>query len=209
MRLLSTSKKPGLVFLTFGVVLPATTLVAELTTNMCAQDFFDPMPTPLHVFLVALVPISNLAVWLLGRGYMAPRLKTISLLNGLSIGVSAYYSALFMPLAPFALIGVLFGIGLFPLSPLFALVAGIKARLFLRSAYDTSAELRLYSVWLGIAASLVAIVLAELPGIATRVGIRMATSQAKEDRLTGVRFLRNIRQRRSAPPRLLSSRCDH
>jgi len=143
MRLLSAKKAPGTLFLIFGVVLPATTLIAELATNMCAEGIFDPLPTPLHVLLVALVPISNLAVWLVGRGHMAEWLKTVSLLNGLAIGISAYYFALFMPLVPFALIGILFGIGLFPLSPLFALAAGIKARLFLRSAYGASTEVRL------------------------------------------------------------------
>jgi hypothetical protein len=189
---LSTNKKPGIVFLIFGIVLPATTLIAELTTNMCAEGFFDPLPTPLHVLLVALVPIANLAVWLVGRGRLAEWSKTISLLNGCAIGISAYYSALFMPLAPSALVGILLGIGLFPLSPFFALAAAIKARLFLRSQYAASTEARLYGVWVGIVASILAIVLAEAAGTATRLGIRMAASPDKEERLAGLRFLRTF-----------------
>ncbi|HXT21127.1 MAG TPA: hypothetical protein VN923_10275, partial [Thermoanaerobaculia bacterium] len=37
----------------FGVALPATALIVELTTRMCAEELFDPLPTPLHVLLVA------------------------------------------------------------------------------------------------------------------------------------------------------------
>lgn len=48
----------------FGILLPAVTLAIELSSGMCAEVFFDPVATPLHVALVALVPVDNLAVLL-------------------------------------------------------------------------------------------------------------------------------------------------
>jgi hypothetical protein len=50
-------------FLVFGVIGPAVVIVFELISHMCADAFFDPMPTYWHVAAVSLVPASNLLLW--------------------------------------------------------------------------------------------------------------------------------------------------
>src|SRR5688572_15939650 len=54
----------GAGLMAWGVVLPAITILVELGTRMCADTFFDPMPTPFHVLLALSVPAANLAAWL-------------------------------------------------------------------------------------------------------------------------------------------------
>lgn len=193
MKLMSRDTMPGIPFLVLGVAFPAAVLILEVTTSMCGEQFFDPVPTVLHILLIALVPAANLLVWLAAHGHGTSRLKVISLLNGVAIGISAYYCVLFTPLVPLALIAIFWGLGLLPLAPFFSLGAAIRARLFLRARFQDSAGPRLYGVWLGIALSLLAIVLAELPGTVTRLGLKLATSQDRETRLTGIRVLRNFR----------------
>jgi len=192
MKFMSRDSKPGIPFLVLGVLFPAAVLVLEVTTNMCGEMFFDPVPTYLHVLLVALVPAANLLVWLVARGYGAEWIKAIGLLNGVAVGISAFYCVLFIPLVPVALIAILWGLGLLPLAPFFSLWAAIRARLYLRANFQNTAGHRLHGVWFGIALSFVAIVVAELPGTVTRVGLKLASSPKSETRLTGIRLLRNF-----------------
>ena len=46
----------------FGVLLPAVALLVELSTGMCAEMMFDPIPTWFHAALVASVPLANLVL---------------------------------------------------------------------------------------------------------------------------------------------------
>ncbi|MEM7397218.1 MAG: hypothetical protein AAF492_33270, partial [Verrucomicrobiota bacterium] len=43
----------------FGVLLPAFTILLELTTGICGQTFFDPIETVPHLLLVAAGPVIN------------------------------------------------------------------------------------------------------------------------------------------------------
>jgi hypothetical protein len=52
--------RPGWIIFTLGVVLPAATLLFELFTGISAGVLFDPLPSWLHVVLVALVWLSAL-----------------------------------------------------------------------------------------------------------------------------------------------------
>ncbi len=58
-----TVRVPGEWILVFGVIYPAVVIGLELISHMCADAFFDPMPTYWHVAAVSLVPASNLLVW--------------------------------------------------------------------------------------------------------------------------------------------------
>ena len=42
-------------------------ILLELFTGLCANTFFDPLPTPGHLLLAGLVPIANGALWWAAR----------------------------------------------------------------------------------------------------------------------------------------------
>jgi len=57
-------KPPGFMLFILGILLPAITLGFEYSTGISAGVLFDPIPSWIHILLVALVPASNL--WLGG-----------------------------------------------------------------------------------------------------------------------------------------------
>jgi len=47
-----------------GIILPVLALGAEFFGQLCAQSgIIDPLPTPFHALLIALVPLANLLGW--------------------------------------------------------------------------------------------------------------------------------------------------
>jgi hypothetical protein len=46
-----------------GFLLPAITLGVELITGMCAEAFFDPLPTWWHTFFIFFTALTNLQTW--------------------------------------------------------------------------------------------------------------------------------------------------
>src|ERR1043166_1306501 len=118
--------------LLFGVLLPLATLVIELASHICAGTFFDPLPTWLHVLLVASIPVANGLAWIFMR---APRRapRWLWWLNGVALGAGIFYAALYAPMSPFAVIGILYlGFGLLPLTPLLSLICTLRLRAHLR-----------------------------------------------------------------------------
>ncbi len=117
-------KKPGIFLLFGGVILPTAAIAVELTTHMCAKSFFDPLPTPSHVLLFALIPLSNFLVWMAARRNMTDMLGMLTLGTGMAMGVAILYSLMFLPLVPLSVVAILwFGFGLLALSPLLAIPA--------------------------------------------------------------------------------------
>lgn len=118
----------GGAFLLFGVLLPLFTLGFELLTHACAMEFFDPIPTWWHLALVAAVPVSNFLIWLGWGTYDSKASKRIMLLAGASVGISSIYALMYLPMAPFACVGVIFmGFGFLPLSPIIAFALAVRA----------------------------------------------------------------------------------
>jgi hypothetical protein len=138
-------------FLLFGVLLPAFTLGFELFTAGCAQLFFDPIPTLWHILLVALVPTVNAIIWWKLRNPHLPTGRAFSYAAGASLGISICYAALFLPMLPFSLMGVLFGgLGFLSMAPVTAAWAGFRGVSALRR---TAPNLRILpGVFLGILA---------------------------------------------------------
>lgn len=170
----------------FGVLLPFITLVYEMVTQSCAAAFFDPIPTYLHAALVALVPIFNLIILI--SVVKRPLLqKWHGLLNGMSIGVSGFYTLLFLPLLPLSVVAILFmGLGLLPLSPALSLAAVF---LCLRAIKIQTAS-KIYGLWWGVAIVLSLFIFFEMPTTLTRMGMKMAASESENTRIKGIHLLR-------------------
>ncbi|MGV3532641.1 MAG: hypothetical protein ACO1QR_09760, partial [Chthoniobacteraceae bacterium] len=131
--------------LLLGIMLPIFTLTIELFTQMCAEVFFDPLPTALHVFLVALVPISNIATLTLADQTTKHR-RWLGYLNAAAIGVGIMYSVAFAPLMPMSFMAlIIVGMGLLSLTPALSLIALLVARRHLRHVPGTGGDLP--SVW--------------------------------------------------------------
>jgi hypothetical protein len=179
--------------LLFGITLPFISLGIELTTQICADSFFDPIPTIWHVLLVLLVPAINLQIWLAKRKERTDHPMLLRLLNGVVIGISIFYSIVYAPLLPLSLIGILFGgLGLLGMTPQLALIASIFARREL-NRLDTSESKPIWSgLWLGIVAAFFCFFLVELPNTLTKIGLQMASSQIPETKDRGIRWLRNL-----------------
>jgi hypothetical protein len=183
-------KVSAAVLLVFGVVLPLGTVVFEFLTGACAGGFFDPIPTLGHLVLVTFVPLVNLAVWIaLYRG--DHRWRTgLGWANGFAIGIASVYALLFLPVTPFAVIGIIvYGFGLVPLAPLFALVCACVLRRRLCCSAGEKASLP--GLWRGLALGVAALAVFTLPMIITKVGLQMASSDSPQESLRGIHWLRN------------------
>ncbi|HKX32488.1 MAG TPA: VIT domain-containing protein, partial [Blastocatellia bacterium] len=192
--------RPGgyrLFLLLFGVVLPLISFTIELLTRISANELFDPMPTYWQVLAVAAVPAANLWAW---RELRRPEPRYSWLLggaNGLALGVSVYYTILFLPLIPIGVVAVVFaGLGLLPLTPPLALIVTLIAA---RDLWDLrrrqNAEGRHWPVgsksfWAGAALALISLVALELRTAVTRYHLQQAASGTPEARLRGLQRLR-------------------
>ena len=155
----------------FGVLLPLATLLIELSTHVCA-GIFDPIPTWFHVLAIALVPAANAYAMFAVRKSNPARLRLAGRLNALALGITLFYALCFIPLTPFACLGILFfGIGLLPLSPLLSLLVGLVLRRTLRQRARLEA-VTLRRVWTGLAAGFALLIVLELPGAFTTWAVR-------------------------------------
>jgi hypothetical protein len=185
-------KKPGFVFLILGVIVPASVVVIEFTTRMCAQEFFDPIPTILHTLLVSFVPFANLVVWYAVRKSITSHLRLMRVANGIAMGVACYYTLLFAPLLPLAVFGILFGIGILPLAPLFSFIFAIDGYIVLRRMHTDPEPSPVRSLVMGLGIALLLIVVLDLPVTFTRIGMDMAASSDARTRTKGITLLRTF-----------------
>ncbi|MEW6348450.1 MAG: VIT domain-containing protein [Thermodesulfobacteriota bacterium] len=188
---LPSRSEPGWSLLVLGVIYPAAVLVIELSTRMCADTFFDPMPTLGHALFVAFVPTANLLVWLRCRHHIRTGLPLLQVLNGAAIGIAAYFSLLFLPIMPLAAIAIIWaGMGLLPMAPFGSLIAAILFRRHLRNhAKHEGAPTRYRLAW-GFAVCAAALLIVEIAVVVTHMGMDMAASNSPTTVERGVRLLR-------------------
>ena len=180
--------------LTAGVILPAIAITVEVTTNLCARMFLDPIPTSGHLLLVLLVPLAQLQVWFALRRKDPNRLALAGVANAAAIAISLFYSFVYLPLVPIAALTLLIAVGILLLAPFFSLMTALIMRKQLRQLAATAPSRKFPLTTKGLVAGLVltggVIALIELPPALTRYGLRMATSTSPEMRTKGIRFLR-------------------
>lgn len=175
-----------------GVVLPVVAIVVETISGWCASTFFDPLPTPAHVFLASLVPAAN--AWLLQRleSRATDRPARMTAAAGAAVGMALLYTIPFLLLLPIAVIGLLFfGLGLLPLSPPLALVASLRIADRVRREAPSGAWSPRPFLY-GFGAAIFAFVLADLPKTVTHVGMRMANAADSARAQRGVALLRSL-----------------
>ena len=178
----------------FGILLPAATITLEATTHWCAEVFFDPIPTWWQLALAVLVPGANLATWFAIVRRRSAWLPRLAQLNAFALGISVVYVALFLPLAPFAVIALLvYGLGLLPLTPLISFWALLRARGALRRGY--SAGTPLPKVWIGFAAGIAALALPHAHDVITGEMLALAANKDATQSRRGVALLRTLGSR--------------
>ena len=75
-----------------GIVMPAITNLVEALLHMCADGFFDPLPTVGHVFAVATVPLANaFSLWALNRRDGA-HIDAVIFAQAFAVAVAAVYA---------------------------------------------------------------------------------------------------------------------
>ncbi len=157
----------GRIFLgLFGVVLPLITLTLEFLSGMCAE-LFDPIPTVWHVVAIALVAVANgLALYVTTAAKSsAIYLTRVARLNAFALGIAGFYALWFLPMTPFAAIGIIFfGLGLLPLSPLLSFLIALHLRRGLNRQSRALGK-DLPHVWCGLLAGFACLLALEVPGV--------------------------------------------
>lgn len=175
-----------------GMILPLITLAVELTTNMCADSLFDPLPTLWHGLFVATVPLANYFVWRAARDAKPERLTLLGIANAFVIGITLFYAIVFITITPFALIAIIVLIGFLPLSPLLAMISTAMLRRRLRNKSLANKWTGWRGFGLGFALACVCLIAAELPASITRIGMEMANSAEPQRRAQGLDLLRRF-----------------
>ncbi|HLL14465.1 MAG TPA: hypothetical protein VK388_05350, partial [Pyrinomonadaceae bacterium] len=186
----------GIFTLLAGVVLPTISIIVETTTHICAETFFDPVPTLWHVLLVVFVPVANLQAWLAVRKGGTQRGALLGAANAVAVGISLFYTVVYLPLLPLAFIALLMaGLGLLAMAPAFALISALILRRQLRRIAPQGFTVRASGLAAGVGFALLLVALMELPATVTRVGMRMAASPVSSRRDEGLRWLRSYGNR--------------
>jgi hypothetical protein len=178
--------------LIFGVALPIVALLIEITTGMCAEVLFDPVPTLFHALLVTFVAAANASVWVVIKRHQTPRtLRWASWVNAIAIGIAGVYSVMFLPTLPLATLAILlYGIGFLAWAPAAALIVGLRLRVHLERYAD--AERLPFSSWKGILVGVALLLAIDVPATVTRIGVHMAVSPAESSQARGLYLLRTF-----------------
>ena len=183
-------RPPGEGLLIFGVIYPAGVIGLELVSHMCADAFFDPMPTWWHVLAAAFVPASNLLVWLYLQNTDTRCHPGLVFANGAAIAIAGFYALLFLPLLPIAILAIIVLVGFAPLAPLSSLICAVK---LWAALHDRPKNRRSWHPLVGgVVAGLALLIALDVPGAATRHGLQLAASDDAAERERGLTLLRTF-----------------
>lgn len=146
-----------------GVLVPLLSSLVELVTGIGSETLFDPFANWLMIPAVLSVPTILFFYWLWRRNpdetappaWLAPAL-------GWCIGISAYYVLIIGPFAFPAIIGILFGVGLIALSPVFTIWAALIGSVRVARSNQSS-----WSIFAGLALSGAFLFFVEMPSWVT------------------------------------------
>ncbi|QDU69315.1 hypothetical protein [Engelhardtia mirabilis] len=176
----------------FGIVLPLAALIWELRTGASAEQYLDPIPTPWHALLILSVPMTSALALVAGR-LPGAMLFPARVLVGLALTVASLYALAYAPIAPFAAVMVLFGIGALPLAPLLSVLALLIARSrFLARARELGRSPTPLAGVLGVLVGLGAPVALGMATYATTAAMAMAHHKDPEKAQRGMELLRRV-----------------
>lgn len=189
-------KRPGRWFFFWGSTFPLAVVIFELVSGFCGTILFDPMPRIWHTLLVTFVPCANFLVWLAFRRSLGRLTNYLAAINGAAIVIALYYTLLFVPTMPLTLPALVFVVGLIPLAPLFSLVVALRGPHWLAKLTDLRKVLRARRAVAGMAIAAIALVVLDVPPLITRLLMNQAVSSDAPTRLTAVKRLRVIGDRK-------------
>jgi hypothetical protein len=185
------SRSGDILIALFGVALPTAVIILEAAFRLCAEAFFDPMPTWAHTLLIASAPATNAIALARTRQRNTSPSPWLAGFLASSIAVSAFYALLFLPLAPIAVVAILyFGLGLLPFGPATSCLSA-WALLRRMKALTPQASLR-RPILIGALAGTAALIALDIPGVATRLGLIWAASDDTATRERGLSTLRTF-----------------
>jgi hypothetical protein len=187
-------------FLIFAILIPLAAIAVEALSGTLAELYLDPIPTFGHIVLLALVPLSlAFAASVLNRAEHRPSAAWYDLARAataFALVVSGVYAIVFLPFAPFALLGVLaLGLGLLPLAPYFTLTAAIRNLVRLtriRGQFPAPRRYPLAAMLAGCLIAVLAFVGLHGPQLLSIYGTHLALSDDPDDQVDGVRMLRRL-----------------
>ncbi|OYW53983.1 MAG: hypothetical protein B7Y80_00690 [Hyphomicrobium sp. 32-62-53] len=175
----------------FGVALPAAVIIIEAAFRLCAEAFFDPMPTWAHTLLIASVPVTNAIALAHSRQRNTAPSPWLAGFLASSIAVSAFYALLFLPLAPIAVVAILyFGLGLLPFGPATSCLSALALLGRIKAKHVGTSFRR--PILIGALTGTAALVALNIPGVATRLGLIWAASNDTTTRERGLSTLRTF-----------------
>lgn len=178
MSYIDPPQRPGIIGLTAGVIFPMVVIAIELVTGLCANAFFDPMPTIGHALFVGAAPFVNLLLWRNLRNAL-PSPKWLPLAAGAAAAISAAYVILLLPLMPLAAVAIIFlGIGLLPFAPLATLIAGIRWTTVLAERTEKTASRVVTGAGLGV----MLLLAVDLPASAAYLALGWARGGGEQER---------------------------
>lgn len=176
-------------FVIIGILLPLIALAFELSNNISEMTYFDPVPTFFHGVLIVFVALANATVCFAIVNLKLARRHFLAHLNAFALGITSFYCLAYLPLMPISFVMILlFGFGLLPLSPFFALIAVWRAGKALRQ----TTRIVLPSAWKGFLAAWLCIFALEVPDGITSLGMQMADSRDQATQQMGLRILRSV-----------------
>jgi hypothetical protein len=190
-------QQPGIFLIFTALVLPSVAILIEITSGICAKMFFDPLPTVWHKVLVITVPLANLLVihglWWNDAEYH----WRLGLANGLAVAVSTFYTIIYLPVTPIAVVALLFaGLGVLALAPVLSLIASAlclrQLQMLEREGREFygSARKPMRDFGFGFALAALILIAIEVPVIATRVWMWKATSDSQAESARAINLLR-------------------
>jgi hypothetical protein len=199
--------RPGIFMIFAALVMPSISILVEITTGMCADTFFDPLPTVWHKILVIATPLANLLVMrALWRDDCEYHLR-LGLASGLAITVSAFYTIIYLPITPLAIVALMYaGLGLLALAPMLSLIASALLLRQLRRLQMMAGEGREFygpvrkpikDFGLGVALTTLILAAAEAPVILTRIWVSKAASNSQTESARAINLLRRYGNERT------------
>jgi hypothetical protein len=185
------SRSGDILIALFGVALPAAVIILEAAFRLCAEAFFDPMPTWAHTLLIASIPATNAVALARTRLPNAAPSPWLAGLLASSIAVSAFYALLFLPLAPIAIVAILyFGLGLLPFGPATSCLSALALLNRMKTKHAATSLRR--PILIGALTGTAALIALDIPGVATRLGLIWAASDDTTTRERGLTTLRTF-----------------